>query len=250
MLNISLGHGKRQRPLIFAFALQLSHEHAPCEQKPKKRKANKKSEDLSPREAEIRRLKVIALTLAVAGLRSRRVLQNFVNACGVRKVWSREFKDMDEAAQVQRLWDMLRELGMTGRLSLEKAKAIRAKRELAQELGAGSSFRVFLSLSLFSRRGGAPVLMSCCFLGGPEEDVQEFEKAVVNGPAPARASRSKTARKADESGDEEADEGGKEKEKEKEKADGGDDDDKDDEEEESARPRRKKASAMHCRSRH
>ena len=64
--------------------------------------------------------------------------QSFVTACGVRKVWSREFKDIldDKAAQIRRLKSILADLGMSGRLSMEKAKAIRAKRELAQELGS------------------------------------------------------------------------------------------------------------------
>jgi hypothetical protein len=37
--------------------------------------------------------------------------------------------------QLSRLKEILEELGMTGRLSMEKAKAIRAKRELAAEIG-------------------------------------------------------------------------------------------------------------------
>lgn len=85
-------------------------------------------------------------------------------ACGVRKVWSKEFKDItdDKGAQIRRLKALLAELGMTGRLSMEKAKAIRAKRELAQEL----------------------------------EDVKNFERAVVSGP------RSRRGKPAAESEDE------------------------------------------------
>lgn len=54
----------------------------------------------------------------------------------MRKIWAREFKDMDEHGQIRHLKKLLADLGMTGRLSMEKAKAIKAKRELAQELGA------------------------------------------------------------------------------------------------------------------
>ena len=61
--------------------------------------------------------------------------QSFVTACGVRKVWSKELKDMSEREQISRVKQILADLGMTGRLSVEKAKSIRAKRELAQELG-------------------------------------------------------------------------------------------------------------------
>jgi hypothetical protein len=64
-------------------------------------------------------------------------VQSFVVACGVRKVWSKEFGDIteDKRAQIRGLKEMLSGLGMTGRLSMEKAKAIKEKRELAQELG-------------------------------------------------------------------------------------------------------------------
>jgi hypothetical protein len=37
--------------------------------------------------------------------------------------------------QIAHLKGILEGLGMTGRMSMEKAKAIRAKRELAEELG-------------------------------------------------------------------------------------------------------------------
>ncbi|OJA08073.1 hypothetical protein AZE42_02235 [Rhizopogon vesiculosus] len=58
-----------------------------------------------------------------------------VVACGVRKVWKKEFADLDTPSeQIKRLKEILKDLGMSGRLSLEKAKSIRAKRELAQEL--------------------------------------------------------------------------------------------------------------------
>ncbi|EKM50603.1 uncharacterized protein PHACADRAFT_166282 [Phanerochaete carnosa HHB-10118-sp] len=113
------------------------------------RKRKAKDVDESPQDAEIKRLK------------------SFVTACGTRKVWSKEFKDImdDKSGQIRRLKALLTELGMTGRLSMEKAKAIRAERELAQEL----------------------------------EDVRNFEKAVVNG----RTRTGQPAKHMDES-DEEA----------------------------------------------
>lgn len=58
-----------------------------------------------------------------------------VLACGVRKIWKKEFEGLDKASQqVKRLHSILGDLGMTPRYSLEKAKAIREQRELAQEL--------------------------------------------------------------------------------------------------------------------
>lgn len=56
-------------------------------------------------------------------------------ACGVRKMWKKEFADLDTpSGQIKRLKEILKDLGMTGRLTLEKAKTIKAERELAQEL--------------------------------------------------------------------------------------------------------------------
>jgi hypothetical protein len=58
-----------------------------------------------------------------------------VVACGVRKIWKKEFADLDTpSGQIKRLKEILKDLGMTGRLTLEKAKAIKAEREFAQEL--------------------------------------------------------------------------------------------------------------------
>ncbi|KAI0730972.1 hypothetical protein C8Q76DRAFT_716977 [Earliella scabrosa] len=62
-------------------------------------------------------------------------LKSLVVGCGVRKVWSKEFKDLDTPSdQIRRLRQILSDLGMKGRYSMEQAKAIREKREFAQEL--------------------------------------------------------------------------------------------------------------------
>ncbi|KAJ7459713.1 hypothetical protein FB451DRAFT_556732 [Mycena latifolia] len=62
-------------------------------------------------------------------------LKSLVLACGVRRVWAKVFKDVDKPSQqIRMLKEMLTELGMSGRMSLEQAKAIKEKRELAQEL--------------------------------------------------------------------------------------------------------------------
>ncbi|KAF8628702.1 hypothetical protein AX17_005925 [Amanita inopinata Kibby_2008] len=63
-------------------------------------------------------------------------LKSLVVACGVRKVWSKVFEGVDKPSQqIRKLKEILSDLGMTGRFSLEQARAIREKRELAQELG-------------------------------------------------------------------------------------------------------------------
>ena len=99
--------------------------------------------------------------------------QSLVVACGVRKVWSKEFKDLSNPpAQIKRLKSILTELGMSGRMSMEQAKAIRARREFAQEL----------------------------------EDVQDFANKVV-GRSEGRSSRKKlgSGKKSVESSDEDED---------------------------------------------
>ena len=52
-------------------------------------------------------------------------------------MWSKEFKGLDEPSdQIRRLRQILTDLGMSGRMSMEQAKAIKAKREFEKELGA------------------------------------------------------------------------------------------------------------------
>ncbi|KAI0766157.1 hypothetical protein BD413DRAFT_156501 [Trametes elegans] len=80
-------------------------------------------------------------------------LKSLVVACGVRKVWSKEFKDLEKPAdQIRRLRQMLTDLGMTGRMSLEQAKAIRAKREFDKELEDVQEFANKMAPSSSTRR--------------------------------------------------------------------------------------------------
>ena len=89
-------------------------------------------------------------------------LKGYVVACGIRKQWcveikprlvqmwlnqnyisrKKEFEGVEDKPkkQIARLKEILAGLGMTGRLSLDKAKAIREKRELATELGVSLFF--------------------------------------------------------------------------------------------------------------
>ena len=51
--------------------------------------------------------------------------------------------------QIKRLKEILAEVGMTGRYSMERAKTIREKRELARELGLIlNAFEYVLEISL------------------------------------------------------------------------------------------------------
>jgi hypothetical protein len=94
-------------------------------------------------------------------------LKSFVVACGVRKVWSKEFKDIEDSpsSQIRKLRQILAELGMTGRMSLAKAKEIKAKRDMAQEL----------------------------------EDVQTFHENIVTGPRKRKTRGQQPEEKDDES---------------------------------------------------
>ncbi|KAJ2412792.1 hypothetical protein GGI10_003470 [Coemansia sp. RSA 2530] len=61
-------------------------------------------------------------------------LKQYITKCGVRKVWAKELAGLSGAQQIQHLKDMLNELGMEGRPTLEKCKKIKAKRDLLAEL--------------------------------------------------------------------------------------------------------------------
>lgn len=62
-------------------------------------------------------------------------LKAIVVACGMRKVWKKEFQGLDRPKQqIKRLHEILAELGMTPRYTMEKARDIKKKREFEQEL--------------------------------------------------------------------------------------------------------------------
>ncbi|KAK0438053.1 hypothetical protein EV421DRAFT_1906897 [Armillaria borealis] len=79
--------------------------------------------------------------------------QSLVLACGVRKPWAKLFEGVDRPSQqIKIIKDVLAELGMKGRMSVEQAKAIREKREMEQELADVQSFeKSFVSRSSRSR---------------------------------------------------------------------------------------------------
>lgn len=78
------------------------------------------STDLSPDEAEIK------------------TLQSHLVKCGIRKLWGVLLKPYgdDSKAKIKCLKDMLKEAGMTGRFSNERAAQIKEARELADEVEA------------------------------------------------------------------------------------------------------------------
>lgn len=89
--------------------------------KPTKTKPSKAKNDSNPDpdEAEIKRL------------------QGWLIKCGIRKLWHRELAPYDTSrAKINHLKRMLKDAGMDGRYSAEKAKQIKEQRELAADLEA------------------------------------------------------------------------------------------------------------------
>ncbi|KAK2804437.1 hypothetical protein FQN51_002080 [Onygenales sp. PD_10] len=83
----------------------------------KKAPAKDKAKEDDPDTAEIKRL------------------QGWLVKCGIRKMWFRELAPYDTPkAKIRHLREMLKEAGMEGRFSLEKAKAIKEERELKEDL--------------------------------------------------------------------------------------------------------------------
>lgn len=84
--------------------------------KPKSRATKPKAED-NPDAAEIKRL------------------QGWLVKCGIRKVWSKELAKCDTAKdKIRHLKEMLRDAGMEGKFSNEKAARIKEQREFAKDL--------------------------------------------------------------------------------------------------------------------
>ncbi|KAL4926904.1 putative transcriptional regulator [Aspergillus undulatus] len=86
--------------------------------KPKKKApAKSKDVDADPNQAEIKRL------------------QGWLIKCGIRKMWARELAPYDTPkAKIKHLKHMLKDAGMEGRYSLEKARQIKEERELREDL--------------------------------------------------------------------------------------------------------------------
>ena len=123
--------------------------------KPKAKRADKEEEeeddfqepddfndDVAPKSASTPKAKKAATetaspAAAAAAPADDRVakLKMYISKCGVRKVWAKELAGMSEKQQVSKLEAYLKdELGMEGRPSLDKCKAIKAKLELKKEL--------------------------------------------------------------------------------------------------------------------
>ncbi|KAJ3044218.1 HIRA-interacting protein 3 [Rhizophlyctis rosea] len=63
-------------------------------------------------------------------------LKKYVLACGVRKQWKKEFEGLNGRQRIKKLNDMLAELGIHDRPTLEKCKKVKEKREFEAEVGS------------------------------------------------------------------------------------------------------------------
>lgn len=91
------------------------------ESKPAKAKSSKSksTQDDDPDQAEIKRL------------------QGWLVKCGIRKVWSKELAGCDTSKdKIRHLKAMLKDVGMEGKFSVEKAARIKEQREFAKDLEA------------------------------------------------------------------------------------------------------------------
>jgi hypothetical protein len=111
-------------------------------EKPTKSKITKgkaKDESLDPKDAEIKSL------------------QGWLLKCGVRKLWHKELAPYDtQKEKIAHLKQMLKDVGMGGRYSQEKARQIKEQRELAADLEAVQDFsKHFGAKGERENRGGA-----------------------------------------------------------------------------------------------
>ncbi|KAJ3852092.1 hypothetical protein EV368DRAFT_65201 [Lentinula lateritia] len=109
---------------------------------PPKRKKGKAKEPSEANENKERKRRGAASAALSKDEETIKRLKSLINACGIRKVWSKVFKNIEDSPskQIALLRKMLADLGMTGRLSMEQAKSIKEKRELASELADVQSF--------------------------------------------------------------------------------------------------------------
>ncbi|KAJ2059548.1 hypothetical protein GGI17_004316 [Coemansia sp. S146] len=118
-------------------------------------------------------------------------LKQYITKCGLRKVWAKELAGLSGAQQIQHLKDILSELGMEGRPTLEKCKKIKAKRDLLaelEEIGGGDDEPDLAPVSSGrSRRGGSTKVVK-------DDDSDEEHSEIV---APGMEVEEKAAKEAD-----------------------------------------------------
>ncbi|WWC68204.1 uncharacterized protein I206_102127 [Kwoniella pini CBS 10737] len=130
---------------------------------PTSKKKKDPNEGLSPDEAKLADLKRIVV------------------ACGVRKQWAKEFTDCPTtSSQTRHLQNLLSSLGMKGTPTLGKAKALKEKRELAQELDDVTTFEAARGVSSDTRerrtRGSTSSKNKKRFVDSDESDSEDADE--------------------------------------------------------------------------
>ena len=106
--------------------------------KPKKKRAQKGTSGSNPKKSTDK-ISAKAKSDADADPDQAQIqrLQGWLVKCGIRKLWGKELKPYESPkAKIKHLKDMLADVGMTGRYSLEKANQIKESRELAADIEA------------------------------------------------------------------------------------------------------------------
>ncbi|KAK3998022.1 hypothetical protein QBC44DRAFT_47751 [Cladorrhinum sp. PSN332] len=142
-----------------------SKDAAPAKKSAGPRKPKAAAAELSPDEALIKQL------------------QGQLLKCGVRKVWAFEFKKHEATTpkeKIKHLKKMLADVGVTGRFSEVKAKEIKERRELLEDLGAVQEWNSTFGLDKrASRRRGTK--SSSKTLAQSDEDEDEGGNGKKNG---------------------------------------------------------------------
>ncbi|OBZ84077.1 hypothetical protein A0J61_07878 [Choanephora cucurbitarum] len=113
-----------------------NEDYSPVEVEPKKNASTKtKSTTSQPKKKASTKAE---LTIAPGSEKDEdtiKRLKQFISKCGVRKVWSKELADCKNTREeIAKLKNMLKDLGVHGRPSIEKCEAIKRERELKAEL--------------------------------------------------------------------------------------------------------------------
>lgn len=109
----------------------LVEEHSEAPEVPKKtRKRKIKTEHEESKESNKKKVSKVSEKKEEELTR----LKSFVFKCGVRKVWKKELEGLSTPASIAKVKQILEELGIEGRPSLEKCKRIKESREYAEEM--------------------------------------------------------------------------------------------------------------------
>lgn len=97
-------------------------------------------------------------------------LKGYIAKCGVRRIWKRELDGLTPREALAKLSDTLRSLGVEGRPTLEKCKAVKRRREFEEEMSAIDTTNV---LALRLRKRTAPTNYCVSGLDSDDESVDE-----------------------------------------------------------------------------